>query len=96
VTSSEPAGHRPLGQRFSQASPALTFVLTAGIMSFSADFTYQGSRSFGPCLGTLVVGALGIAVITGAGEAFAIVAQFTAIPLIPRVRRHSSAKKGTP
>lgn len=69
MTSSEPAGHRPLGQRISQASPALKFVLTVGIMSFFADFTYEGSRSIiGPYLGTLGVGALGIAVITGAGE----------------------------
>jgi predicted MFS family arabinose efflux permease len=56
-------------QRITQASPALKFVLLVGVMSFFADFTYEGSRSIiGPYLGTLGVGALGIAVITGFGE----------------------------
>jgi MFS family permease len=56
-------------QRVSQASPALKFVLMVGVMSFFADFTYEGSRSvIGPYLGTLGVGALGISIITGAGE----------------------------
>ena len=69
MTSSEPVGHRPLRQRVSQASPALKFVLTVGIMSFFADFTYEGSRSIiGPYLGTLGVGALGIAIITGSAS----------------------------
>ena len=52
-----------------QASPALKFVLMVGVMSFFADFTYEGSRSIiGPYLGMLGAGALAIAVITGAGE----------------------------
>ncbi|MGD0685386.1 MAG: MFS transporter [Streptosporangiaceae bacterium] len=56
-------------QRVSQASPALKFVLMVGVMSFFADFTYEGSRSIiGPYLGTLGVGALGISIITGTGE----------------------------
>lgn len=56
-------------QRVSQASQALKFVLMVGVMSFFADFTYEGSRSIvGPYLGTLGVGALGISIITGAGE----------------------------
>jgi hypothetical protein len=34
------------------ASPALKFVLMVGIMSFFADFTYEGSRSItGPLPG---------------------------------------------
>jgi hypothetical protein len=50
-------------------SPALKFVLLVGVMSFFADFTYEGSRSIiGPYLGLLGAGALAIAVITGAGE----------------------------
>jgi predicted MFS family arabinose efflux permease len=53
----------------SQASPALRFVVLVGIMSFFADFTYEGSRSIiGPYLGVLGAGALAIAVITGFGE----------------------------
>ena len=40
-----------------------------GVMSFFADFTYEGSRSvIGPYLGTLGAGALAISVISGAGE----------------------------
>jgi predicted MFS family arabinose efflux permease len=60
---------RTLRQRISRASPALKFVLLVGVMSFFADFTYEGSRSIiGPYLGTLGAGALAIAIITGIGE----------------------------
>jgi MFS family permease len=56
-------------QYASQASPALKFVLLVGVMSFFADFTYEGSRSIiGPYLGLLGAGALAIGVITGLGE----------------------------
>ena len=42
------------------ASPALKFVLMVGVMSFFADFTYEGSRSvIGPYLGTLGRGRAG-------------------------------------
>ena len=65
----QPPGREGVRQRVSQASPALKFVLMVGVMSFFADFTYEGSRSIiGPYLGTLGVGALGISIITGAGE----------------------------
>ncbi|HEX7659086.1 MAG TPA: MFS transporter [Pseudonocardiaceae bacterium] len=50
-------------------SAALKFVLMVGVMSFFADFTYEGSRSIvGQYLGLLGAGALAIAVITGCGE----------------------------
>ncbi len=56
-------------RRVARASPALKFVLMVGVMSFFADFTYEGSRSIiGPYLGLLGAGALAIAVITGFGE----------------------------
>jgi MFS family permease len=56
-------------QRVSRASPALKFVLLIGVMSFFADFTYEGSRSIiGPYLGMLGAGALAIAVVSGVGE----------------------------
>lgn len=56
-------------ERIQQASPALKFVLLVGVMSFFADFTYEGSRSIiGPYLGMLGAGAFAIAVITGVGE----------------------------
>ena len=56
-------------QRLSGASPALKFVLLVGVMSFFADFTYEGSRSIiGQYLGVLGASVLAIAVITGFGE----------------------------
>jgi predicted MFS family arabinose efflux permease len=60
------AGER---RRAVRLSPALKFVLMVGVMSFFADFTYEGSRSIvGQYLGLLGAGALAIAMITGAGE----------------------------
>ena len=47
----------------------MKFVVTVGVMSFFADFAYEGSRSIiGPYLAILGVGALGISAITGFGE----------------------------
>jgi len=64
----EPAGSG-LRKHLTGASPALKFVLMVGVMSFFADFTYEGSRSvIGPYLGTLGAGALAISVISGLGE----------------------------
>jgi len=55
--------------RVKAASPALKFVLMVGILSFFADFTYEGSRSIaGPYLGLLGAGAFTISVVSGAGE----------------------------
>jgi MFS family permease len=56
-------------QRVAEASPALKFVVMVGIMSFFADFTYEGSRSItGQYLGLLGAGAFAISVISGGGE----------------------------
>ena len=50
-------------------SPAVKFVLIVGVMSFFADFTYEGSRSIiGQYLGLLGAGALVISMVTGFGE----------------------------
>jgi predicted MFS family arabinose efflux permease len=58
-----------LRRRVLSASPAVKFVLLVGVVSFFADFTYEGSRSvIGPYLGTLGAGALAISVIGGLGE----------------------------
>ncbi len=47
----------------------MKFVLMVGVMSFFADFTYEGSRSaIGQYLGLLGAGALAISMITGFGE----------------------------
>jgi MFS family permease len=48
---------------------ALKFVLLIGIMSFFADFTYEGSRGIiGPYLAMLGASAAAVAIITGFGE----------------------------
>jgi MFS family permease len=58
-----------ISRRASRLSPALKFVLMVGVMSFFADFTYEGSRSIiGQYLGLLGAGALAISMITGFGE----------------------------
>jgi MFS family permease len=57
---------RARAPRFSRP---VRFVLLVGVMSFFADFTYEGSRSIiGQYLGLLGAGALAISVITGFGE----------------------------
>jgi MFS family permease len=56
-------------ERARNASPGVKFVVMVGIMSFFADFTYEGSRSItGPYLGLLGASALTISVISGTGE----------------------------
>lgn len=53
----------------SKTSRAVKFVAMIGVMSFFADFTYEGSRSItGPYLGLLGAGAFTISVISGVGE----------------------------
>ncbi len=48
---------------------AVRFVLTIGILSFFADFTYEGSRSLiGPFLGTLGATGTIVGIVVGFGE----------------------------
>ena len=48
---------------------ALKFVLLIGVMSFFADFVYEGSRGIiGPYLALLGASAFTVAVVTGFGE----------------------------
>src|SRR2546428_2065739 len=50
-------------------SPALKFVLLIGVVSFFADFTYEGSRSItGPYLAVLGASATLVGIIAGGGE----------------------------
>lgn len=50
-------------------SMALRFIVLIGILSFFADFTYEGSRSIiGPYLGTLGATGFIIGIVTGFGE----------------------------
>jgi MFS family permease len=53
----------------SRSRIALHFVLLIGVLSFFADFTYEGSRSvIGPFLATLGASATIIGIVTGFGE----------------------------
>ncbi len=52
----------------SRRSAALRFVVILGVMSFFADFTYEGSRSIvGQYMGLLGAGALAISMVSGFG-----------------------------
>jgi MFS family permease len=56
-------------ERASNRKGALKFVVSIGILSFFADFTYEGSRSIvGPYLAVLQANAVTVAVVSGAGE----------------------------
>jgi hypothetical protein len=50
---------------------ALRFIILIGILSFFADFTYEGSRSvLGPYLASLEASATIVGMVTGFGEFF--------------------------
>ena len=56
-------------QPTTKKSAALKFVLTIGVLSFFADFTYEGARSiYGPFLAGLAASATVVSVVTGFGE----------------------------
>jgi MFS family permease len=56
-------------KKTSAKSIALKFVLVIGVMSFFADFTYEGARSIiGPYLAILGASAAVIGIVTGFGE----------------------------
>jgi len=60
---------RPTTQRTGRSSDAWKFVVTIGVLSLFADFTYEGSRSIvGPFLATLNASAAVVGVVTGFGE----------------------------
>lgn len=64
------SGDTPLSdQRHISHKNALRFVVLIGVLSFFADFTYEGSRSIvGPYLALLGANAAAIAIVTGFGE----------------------------
>ncbi len=71
------------------ASRALKFVVIVGVMSFFADFTYEGSRSIvGPYLASFGAGALAIAVITGFGELVGYGLRLVSGPAADRTQRY--------
>lgn len=65
------------------------FVLAFGVVSMLADFVYEGARSIvGPYLATLGASATAVGVITGAGEAVALVFRLFTGRASDRAGRH--------
>ncbi|MEQ6901519.1 MFS transporter [Nocardioides sp. YIM 152588] len=64
-------------------------VLAFGFVSLAADMVYEGMRSVaGPYLGSLGASALTVGIVTGAGEAVALVLRLVTGPWADRAQRH--------
>ncbi|WP_449425503.1 hypothetical protein [Rhodanobacter lindaniclasticus] len=60
---------KPLETRTPTSRMAMRFVLLIGVLSFFADFTYEGARSvLGPYLASLQASAFIVGAVTGFGE----------------------------
>jgi MFS family permease len=65
------------------------FVLAFGVVSMLGDFVYEGGRSIvGPYLATLGAGATLVGIVSGAGEAVALVLRLWTGPVSDRTGRH--------
>lgn len=66
-------------------------VLAFGLVSLAADMVYEGMRAVaGPFLGSLGASAFTVGLVTGAGEAMALVLRLVTGPWADRSRRHWS------
>ena len=66
-------------------------VLAFGLVSLAADMVYEGMRATaGPFLGSLGASALTVGLVTGAGEAVALVLRLATGPWADRSQRHWS------
>ena len=76
------------GRRVNAFTP-LRFVLVFGLVSGLGDFVYEGARSVvGPYLGTFGASAALVGVVTGAGEAVALVLRLFSGRISDRTGRH--------
>jgi MFS family permease len=67
---------------------ALKFVLLIGVVSFFADFTYEGSRSItGPFLAVLGASGTAVGIIAGAGELLGYGLRLVSGPLSERTQK---------
>lgn len=67
---------------------AWRFVATFGVVSLLADVVYEGARSVtGPILATLGATAIVVGIVTGIGEAAALLLRLVSGPLADRTRR---------
>lgn len=67
---------------------AWRFVTTFGVISLLADIVYEGARSItGPLLASLGATAVVVGVVTGVGEAAALILRVVSGPLADRTGR---------
>ena len=77
------------GSRWIWHNRALQFVLFIGVLSFFADFTYEGSRSIvGPYLASLQASATVVGIVTGFGEFLGYGLRLISGPLAARTGRY--------
>ncbi len=82
---------RPDGSAVDVTSRAWQVVIGFGLVSFAADMVYEGARSItGPLLGQLGASGLVVGLVTGAGEAMALVLRLVFGPLADRTGRYWS------
>ena len=68
---------------------AIRFLLLIGVLSFFADFTYEGSRSIiGPYLASLQASAAIVGIVTGLGELLGYGLRLVSGPLADRTGRY--------
>jgi MFS family permease len=64
-------------------------VIGFGVVSLAADMVYEGARSvYGPLLAALGASAAAVGLITGAGEAVALLLRLVSGPIADRTRRY--------
>lgn len=64
-------------------------VVGFGVVSLAADMVYEGARSiYGPLLASLGASAVLVGLITGAGEAAALLLRLVSGPMADRTRRY--------
>ncbi|NYI46584.1 MFS family permease [Nocardioides aromaticivorans] len=81
----DPPATREGGQAWSPWRTVVAF----GLVSLSADMVYEGMRSVaGPFLGTLGASALTVGIVTGAGEAMALILRLITGPWADKSQRH--------
>ncbi|MEV5002356.1 MFS transporter [Nocardioides sp. LML1-1-1.1] len=83
-------GHQPLSDATaSRAWSPWRTVVAFGLVSLTADMVYEGMRSIsGPFLGALGASALVVGIVTGAGEAMALLLRLGTGPWADRSGRH--------
>ncbi|WP_228488865.1 MFS transporter [Raineyella fluvialis] len=79
------------GRRRDIGATAWQVVIGFGLVSFAADMVYEGARAItGPLLAQLGASALVVGIVTGAGEAMALVLRLVFGPLADRTGRYWS------